>query len=65
MVAIYLLVCLSSCVVGSDGNGNPVTVGPNVVTNRILWDGVAPYTPPAGTRIIPDDGTPIGGTTSH
>ncbi len=65
MVAIWMLVCLVSCPYGYDENLNPVTVGPNVVLSHILWDGVTPYTPPDGTRLVPDDGTPNGGTTTH
>jgi hypothetical protein len=35
-----------------------------VVVNRILWDGVTPYTPPPGTIVASDDGTEIGNTTA-
>lgn len=37
--------------------------GANVVWNRILWDGVTPYTPPPGTVLTADDGTQIGAVT--
>jgi len=31
-----------------------------VVDNIIVWDGVSPYTPPAGTTLVNVDGIPCG-----
>jgi len=31
-----------------------------VVLNIIVWDGVTPYTPPAGTTLVNVDGIPCG-----
>ena len=31
-----------------------------VVQGVIVWDGVAPYTPPAGTTLVNVDGIPCG-----
>ena len=31
-----------------------------VVQNVIVWDGVTPYTPPAGTTLVNVDGIPCG-----
>jgi hypothetical protein len=31
-----------------------------VVVNMIVWDGVTPYTPPAGTTLVNVDGIPCG-----
>ena len=31
-----------------------------VVLNICIWDGVSPYTPPAGTTLVNVDGIPCG-----
>jgi hypothetical protein len=39
---------------GFDQNGDPIMVTFNAgdVVSRIVWDGVTPYTPPAGTELV-------------
>ncbi len=51
----YLLVCGPAACVAQDGTTQPA----GTAFARILWDGVTPYTPPAGQEVVPDDGRPI------
>lgn len=37
-----------------------VRTADNVVDNAIEWDGVTPYTPPAGTYLVNADGKDMG-----
>jgi len=37
-----------------------VRTADNVVVNVIEWDGVRPYTPPAGTQLVDGTGKDVG-----
>lgn len=56
---VYLLVAAAPTVM-PDGASPCAT---NMVWNRILWDGVTPYSPPSGMRLAADDGSAIGAVT--
>lgn len=51
----YLLVCGAGGCAAPDDTQQP----PGTAINRIVWDRVTRYDPPAGTVLIPDDGRSI------
>lgn len=53
-MAVYVLIATVPWN-ASDGTTQPI----GTVMNRILWDGVTPYTPPQGFTAVPDNGHPI------
>lgn len=50
----YLIVCTSPYL-ASDGTTQPV----GTAINRVMWDGVTPYSPGLGLSLVPDDGRTI------
>jgi hypothetical protein len=50
----YAEICTSPCTAGVDDNDNPVQQPAGYVANIIEWDGVTPFSPPAGYELKPD-----------
>lgn len=53
--ATYVLVCGPAPCTAPDGTTQPA----GTALGRILWDGHAAYTPPAGEQVVPDTGQAI------
>lgn len=54
-MAVYVLSATQPWTVAADGTVQPA----GTISNRILWDGVTQWQPPAGFQALPDNGRAI------